>query len=309
MRVALFGSPAFAVPTLHALIAAGHEVVLVVTQPDRRAGRGLQRTAPALAQEARRLGLRLAQPTRLREPDGFREELAALEPDVAVTAAYGRLLPPALLEVPRHGFLNVHGSLLPRYRGAAPVQRAIIDGQTVTGITIMQTEEGLDTGPIRLQREVPILPHETAEQLLERLSHVGAEAITEALALLARDELPCTPQDDALATHAPPLTREDGDIRWGDDAKAIYDRHRGVTPWPGSRFTHRGQHVKVLVLRALSGNGGAPGEILALSPAGMTVAAGLGAILVETVQPAGRPRMQARAWANGRGVKVGDRLA
>jgi folate-dependent phosphoribosylglycinamide formyltransferase PurN len=202
LRVAFFGSPAFALPSLEALLRR-HDVVMVVSQPDKPSGRGMRLTAPPVAARARELGLELWQPTRLRKDEAFLSRLRELELDVAVTAAYGRVLPPVVLEAPRHGVLNVHASLLPRHRGAAPVQWALIAGDVETGVTIMQTEEGLDTGPIRLQRRTPVREDEDAASLMERLSRLGAEALTEALDLLAEGTLPSTPQDDALATYAP----------------------------------------------------------------------------------------------------------
>jgi methionyl-tRNA formyltransferase len=233
LRVALFGTPAFALPTLDALHAR-HEVVLVVAQPDRRAGRGHTLTAPHVAVRARELGLPLAQPERLRRDAAFAEVLASLDLDVAVTAAYGQILPAALLALPRAGFLNVHASLLPRWRGAAPVQHALIAGDTETGVSIMQTEAGLDTGPVRLARALPIGPDDDALVLLDRLAELGARTLVEALDLLVAGTLPSLPQDEALATLAPRLTKDDGRIRWHDSAGRVRDRHRGVTGWPGS---------------------------------------------------------------------------
>lgn len=309
LRVALFGSPAFALPTLEAL-QERHEVVLVVTQPDRPAGRGLAVRAPAVAKRARELGLRLEQPTRLRKNAEFHDLLRSLELDVAVTAAYGRILPASLLDLPSHGFLNVHASLLPKYRGAAPVQWALIEGEEETGVTIMQTDVGLDTGAIRLQRRLPISPEDDARTLLEKLSLVGAETLREALRLLAEGALPYTPQDDAAATLAPPLEAEDGWIRWQESARRISSRHRGVALWPGSSFEFAGERVKVEALAVADEEGeeAAPGTVLGSSAEGLRVAAGEGAVLLGSVKPPGKRVMPARDWANGRAVKRGVRL-
>lgn len=309
LRVAFFGSPAFALPTLEALLRQ-HDVVSVVTQPAKPAGRGLELRQPAAAKLALAAGVPLAQPRRLRDPV-FHDSLRALDLDVAVTAAYGRILPPQLLAVPRHGFLNVHASLLPRWRGAAPIQHALIAGDEESGVTIMQTEEGLDTGPIRLQRRVKVLADDDAVSLAATLAQLGAEVLTEALTLLVEGSLPLTPQDEAAATAAPPLTAEDGHVRWRDTATSIANRHRGVALWPGTSFGHAGGRVKVLGLVAhqdADAKGAPPGQVLSLGPESVVVAAGTGTVELLEVKPASRGAMSARAWANGRGVKAGDAL-
>ena len=333
LRVALFGSPAFALETLEGL-AREHELVMVVSQPDKPAGRGLNVRASAVAARARELGLELWQPTRLRSDAEFLAGLADADLDVAVTAAYGRILPEAVLQAPRHGVLNVHASLLPAYRGAAPVQWAVIKGERETGVTIMQTEAGLDTGPIRLQRRVTIPATETAPALLERLATVGAEALLEALRLLAAGDLPATPQDDAAATLAPLLVPQDGHLRWSDPATDVWNRFRGVSGWPGTSFEHAGTRVKVTAMapvvespNAESLNAGSPwvagspaagspppGTVLELDGESITVATGAGAgersgaVRLERLKPAGGREMSAGAWANGRRLKVGEQL-
>lgn len=321
LRVAFFGSPEFALPALDALLHH-HDVRLVVTQPDKPAGRGMAVRAPAAARRARELGLRLEQPARLKNNEAFHQLVSELQLDVAVTAAYGRILPQPLLDLPRHGFLNVHASLLPKYRGAAPVQWALIEGESETGVTIMQTEQGLDTGPVRLQRRTAIAPDDTAVTLLEKLSALGSETLIEALALLSEGTLPLVPQDHEAATHAPPLKPEDGWVRWTDTAQAIADRHRGVAAWPGSSFEFGGQRIKVEALEALPGrlvqeaNSAAaaegsvrPGSVLDVSGEEVTVAAGSGVVKLSRVKPPGKRSMSARAWANGRAVKRGTHLA
>lgn len=325
LRVALFGSPAFALPTLEALHAR-RELVLVVSQPDRPAGRGLRSSPPATARRARELGLPLEQPPRLKGNAAFARRLEALELDVAVTAAYGKILPATLLAVPHDGFLNVHASLLPRYRGAAPVQWALIRGERETGVSIMRTDPGLDTGPVCLQRAIAIPDEAAAPELMAALAELGARALSEALDRLAAGTLTCRPQDEAEATHAPMLTREDGRIRWRDPADAVSARHRGVKGWPGSHFTvgedSGSRPVKVPELRPAGGPGpvfgaaraagaGAtpePGTVLAVDAEGMTVACGRGAVVLVRVQPPGKRAMPARDWANGRGVRPGVRL-
>lgn len=307
MRIALFGSPTFAIPVLDALLQAG-DVVAVVTQPAKPVGRGLRLVQPPLAQRALELGLRLEQPARLRGNTDFHELLAGLKLDVAVTAAYGNILPASLLEVPREGFLNVHGSLLPRWRGAAPVQWALISGDTETGISIMQTETGLDTGPVRLARRLQIGPDETAPELFARLSELGASAVAEALGLLAAGRLPSVPQDDALATHAPMLTRADGLLDFRSPAGSNYNRYRGVAAWPGTWFPHNDLDVKVHSMRPAPDAAGLPGQVLRLDSEGMLVACGSGALLLEELQSPGRKRLRASDWAAGMQIRQGTQL-
>ncbi len=310
MRVALFGSPAFALPVLDALLAR-HVVALVVTQPDKPAGRGHKLTPPPVAQRARELGVRLEQPERLRR----NETLFALvrdrdlKLDVAITAAYGKILPQALLDIPARGFLNVHASLLPKYRGAAPIQWALIGGETETGVSIMQTEAGLDTGPVRLVRKLELKPHDTAATVFNKLSLLGAEALTDALAGLERGDLPSSPQNDAQATHAPMLSKADGEIRWHTPAAQIYNRYRGVSAWPGSWTIYDGKTLKVPQLSLAEADmKGEPERVAAVSPQGVTVGTSAGTVLLKTVQLAGKPKMTAYDWANGYGVRVGTRL-
>lgn len=309
MRVAFFGSPALAVTVLQALVER-HTVALVVAQPDKPAGRGQKLRPPPAATKADELGLALAQPAKLKGNTGFKQQLSRLDLDVAVTAAYGKILPPDLLDIPRYGFLNVHASLLPRYRGAAPIQWALINGETETGITIMQTDEGMDTGPIRLQKALPIDPDDTAATLAIKLGDLGAKAILEALGKLAKDNLPSLPQDDAQASHARLLRKEDGMIRWTLTAEQIYNRYRGVILWPGSYTYFRGETLKVHKLTTVKRQSAPaePGAILAIDEAGITVAAGSDVVLLREVQPAGKGRMRAREWANGYRVEVGERF-
>ncbi|MDQ3460001.1 MAG: methionyl-tRNA formyltransferase [Deinococcota bacterium] len=306
MRLALFASPDFGLPVLAALNEQ-HQLALVVAQPDKAAGRGMRLTAPPVARRARELGLKLEQPARLRGSEAFRALLQDAELDAAVTAAYGKILPRSLLSIPRHGFLNVHASLLPKYRGAAPIQAALIDGERATGVTIMQTEAGLDTGPIRLQRALAIGAGETAPELSARLAALGAKALLEALDALETGTLPLIPQDEDQASHARLLSKDDGRVRWGESARAIYNRFRGVYAWPGSWTEVAGGPLKLRGLHPAPGRG-APGEVLELSAQGVKVAAGEGAILLKTVQPPGKPSMDAYAWAHGYGIEKGTHL-
>ncbi len=302
-RVVFFGSPAWAVPVLEAL-AQHHDVVLAVTQPDKPAGRGLKLKESPVAARARELGIPVLKPKRLRKNAEFLEALRALAPDAAVVAAYGKIIPPEVLAVPKHGFLNLHPSLLPRYRGAAPVNWALIEGEPETGVSIMQLDEGMDTGPVYRQLRVPIEPQETAAELSERLRDLGIPLLLEVLENLEEE----TPRPQAgEPSYAPLLTKEDGRVRFEEPAERIFSRHRGVQPWPGSWFWHRGKRVKVHALSPEPGEG-EPGEVLAVGPEDVLVAAGEGAIRLITVQPEGRRPMPAEAWARGYGVEPGGKL-
>ncbi|MEW6420606.1 MAG: methionyl-tRNA formyltransferase [Deinococcota bacterium] len=304
LRVAFFGSPAFALPVLEA-IREHFEVVLVVTQPDKPVGRGLKLTPPPVAARAAELGLPLAQPKRLRGNVAFEALLRESGADVAVTCAYGKLLPASLLAVPRFGFLNTHTSLLPAYRGAAPIQWALIRGETVTGTTIMQTDAGMDTGPILLQEELPIAPEWTSIELADALGVQAARLIVEVLSSLP--DLKPWPQDETRATSAPMLVKEDGFVRWQDSAPAVVNRYRGVAAWPQTTAFLKGARLKLGGLSVTNGQG-QPGEVLHVDGAGLTVACGEGAVRVQTVQPEARKAQAAAVWAQGAGVGPGTRF-
>jgi methionyl-tRNA formyltransferase len=300
-RVAFFGSPAFAVPVLEA-VRAHFPVVLVVTQPDKPVGRGLRLTPPPLAAHAAAVGLPLAQPARLRGPSDFAAQLRASGADVAVTCAYGKILPAELLTVPRYGFLNTHTSLLPRYRGAAPIQWALINGETVTGTTIMQTDPGLDTGPVLLQEALPIEPAWTAVELAAALQVQAARLIVEVLGQL--DHLVPQPQDHAAATHAPLLTKADGEVRWDESAQAIVNRARGVAVWPQTSAMLDGVRLKLHDLsageRLPSLVDVAPGTVLEIQGEAIVVACGEGSLQVGRVQPEARTPLPAAQWWRAR---------
>jgi len=303
MRVVFMGSPAFAVPCLRAL-AAHHQVALVVSQPDKPAGRGGQLTAPPVKVAALELGLPIIQPRSARTGE-LRDALVASGAELAAVVAYGKILPADVLAALPRGCLNVHGSILPRYRGAAPVQWAVIHGDAETGVDIMQLDEGMDTGPVLLEKRVAIDPEETAGELLERLAPLGAAALIEALAHL--DALVPRPQDHAAATHAPMLEKADGAIDFIGPAAVVAARIRGMDPWPGAYATHREQPLKLFRARAVAG-GDAPGAVIAIDATGITVACGDGAVAIRDVQAAGRKRMAAAQFAAGRGIAVGDVL-
>jgi methionyl-tRNA formyltransferase len=271
------------VPSLRALHRAGHHVALVVTQPD-RPGHRLRLTPPPVKVAAGELGLDVYQPERVRAPESV-ARIAEAAPELIVVVAYGQIIPRSVLEIPPRGILNVHASLLPRHRGAAPVAHAILSGDPVTGVTIMRMDEQLDHGPVLTARETPIGPHEDAAALAERLAAIGAGLLVETIARL--DEIAPVEQDHAAATLAPKLTREDGDMEWDLDAGELDRRVRGLHPWPGVTLPLAGARVKVLRGRPLSG-AGAPGDVLRSGRDGVEVAAGRGSYLLEEVQPPGR---------------------
>ncbi len=302
------GSPEFAVPCLRAL-HAHHEVALVVSQPDKPAGRGSQLTAPAVKLCAVELGLPVIQPRSARTGE-LRDALVATGAELAVVVAYGKILPVAVLEALPRGCINVHGSLLPLYRGAAPVQWSVIHGQAETGVSIMQLDEGMDTGPVLLERRVAIDPEETSGELLARLAPIGAAALLEALAQLAAGTARPIAQDAARASHAPMLAKVDGMIDFTQPAAAVAARIRGVDPWPGAQAMLRGQIVKLFRARSVAGErSAAPGTVVAIGERGLQVAAGGGVVEIREVQAAGRKRMAAAQFAAGRGIAVGDVLA
>jgi methionyl-tRNA formyltransferase len=303
MRIVFLGTPEFALPILEACRRAG-ELVLAIAQPDKPAGRHQEVREPPVKRWAIEHGIAVEQPAKVRQ-GRLAAVLAAARPDVAIVAAYGRILPNDALAVPREGCLNVHASLLPELRGAAPAQWAVARGYRETGVTIMQVDEGLDTGDIRLQRKLAIEPEETGESLLGRLSQLGAAALEEALALLAAGQLPRIPQDHAKATLAPLLTREDGRVDWSRTAFELDDRRRGFTPWPGAWTTVNGAMLKIHRARPRRGAGGAPGELLE----GAAVACGGDTVWeLQEVQPEGKKRMLAAAWLQGARLGRGAHL-
>jgi methionyl-tRNA formyltransferase len=300
MRIVFMGTPAFAVPSLEALARAGHELVAVVAQPDRPAGRGQALKAPATKEWALARGLPVLQPEKVRDGT-LCAALAPLRPDALVVAAYGRILGKDLLTLAPHGAINVHGSLLPRYRGAAPIQWAVANGDAETGVTIMQMDEGLDTGDMLLQRALPVGPADTAESISPRLAALGGEALIEALSLLAAGRITPVRQDPREATLAPILTREDGKVDWSRPAAAVAARLRGFTPWPGAWTTLDGKTVKLLDVEPLDApSGGAPATGAKLAGRGIAVACGASTtLLVRRLQPEGKGAQDALAFLNG----------
>jgi len=306
MRTVFFGTPKFAVPSLQALLKEGATIVAVVTQPDRPQGRSRSTLIPSPVKEvALAHDIPVFQPDR---PTGdlFLTAMRRLEPALGVVVAYGHLLKPELLAIPPFGMLNVHASLLPAHRGAAPIQWSLMAGDTSSGVTIMQMEAGLDSGPIRHQLATPITPWDTASSLTERLAELGAVALVEALALDRIEQLPSTPQDHSLATHAPKINRELARLDWSTAAEAVGRRIRAFDPAPGAWTTLEGGEVKLFGARPVPENG-PPGTILAMTPS-LVVATGTDAVAIDEVQPTGKKRMSAEDWARGRGAAVGQRF-
>jgi methionyl-tRNA formyltransferase len=309
--VLFWGTPDFAVPSLRALAEEGHDVVGVVTQPDRPAGRGRQLKASAVKQVALEDGgIPVLTPEKPRgEP--FLESLRALAPELSVVVAYGHILPRSVLDLPARGSINVHASLLPELRGAAPINWAIARGKAVTGVTIMRMVEAMDAGPILLQAEEPIEPAENATELGARLSEVGAEALVEALALLQAGALEERAQDDALATYAPKLDRTVARIDWSLDALAVANHVRGMDEAPGAWTQHAGQPLKLFRPEARADRRSElrPGTVIEADPqSGLLVATGEGAVAFAEAQPAGGRRMPTADWVRGRQVAEGDRF-
>jgi len=311
LRTVFFGTPALALPTLEAMLARPDlfEVVAVVAQPDKPAGRGKKLRPPPVAARAAELGLPLHQPRRIKTGE-FPEALEALDLDLAVVIAYGRILTSRHLETPRFGCINVHASLLPAWRGAGPIQWAIVAGDSTTGITTMWMEEGLDTGPMLVRRELAIEPADTAGSLGTKLADLGGQALVETVERLRSGTLTATPQPGEGASYARLLTKEDGALDWNQPAAVLERRVRGLSPWPGTYCGFRGERLKIHVATVVSAESVAPaGSVLAVSPDGIDVACGEGALRLTRLQPPGRKAQEAADFARGYHPEPGESLA
>ncbi|HEU5218681.1 MAG TPA: methionyl-tRNA formyltransferase [Gemmatimonadales bacterium] len=303
MRIVFFGTPEFAVPSLEALLAERAQVVGVVTQPDKPHGRSRSTLVPPpVKQAALQHGLPLLQPERPRG-DVFLAALRHWQPEIGVVAAYGHILRPEVLSLPSRGMINVHASLLPRLRGAAPINWAIHEGDAETGISIMVMEAGMDTGPVLHRNAIPIAPDETAGTLTERLAALGADTLVESLALMRLGGIAPEPQDEARATYAPKIDRRVTRIDWTAKAEVVSRSIRAFDPLPGAWSDLHGHEIKLFGARPVAGAGN-PGEVLAVAPA-FVVAAGSGAVQVDEVKPSGKARMPAADWIRGRGAETG----
>jgi methionyl-tRNA formyltransferase len=305
MRLVFLGTPTFAVPTLDKIVAAGHNVLAVVTQPDRPRGRGQHSAPPPVKEAAMRLNLPMYQPERVRRPEAV-EHLRALAAEAMVVVGYGQIIPQTVIDLAPLGIINVHGSLLPKYRGAGPIQWAIINGETRTGVTTMRIDAGLDTGDMLLKAETEIGAEETAVELGQRLAVMGADLLVETLAGLARGAITPEPQNPADATLAPLLKKEDGMIDWAWPATTIHNRVRGLQPWPGASTSFRNQALHIWRSRTRPESGSAPGRFLSLKPP--IVSCGAGALELVEVQMEGRKRMAAADFVNGQRLTDNDRL-
>lgn len=309
MRIVFMGTPDFAVGALEALIRAKHEILLVVTQPDKAKGRSGQLIPPPVKACALEHGLPVFQPERIKRPEAV-EELKKQEADLFVVAAFGQILSQEILDMPKYGCLNIHASLLPKYRGASPIQHVILDGEEITGITIMQMDAGVDTGDILYQREIAISGEDTYQSLEHSLMQLGGETIVEALALLEEGKLSPTPQEEEKSCHAPLIRKEMGRLDFTKAAISLDRQIRGMNPWPSAYTTWHGKQLKIwrAVPEKAENSPAAPGEILQVDKDSFTVASGEGALKVLEVQLEGKKRMSCRDFLLGVPMKAGDVL-
>lgn len=305
MRVVFMGTPDFAVQSLNALVDAGHEVTAVITQPDRPKGRGNKMAFPEVKTRALELGLPVHQPDSVKD-GAFLELLKSYNPEVIVVVAFGRILPQAVLDLPPYGCVNVHGSLLPEYRGAAPIQRAVLDGRKETGVTTMRMDIGMDTGDMLMQATLPITDEDTTGTMFDKLAELGGKVLIDTLAGLENGTVVPVKQDDSKATHAARILKEDEVIRWEDSAEKIFCQIRGLSPAPGAYTWWNGERLKLWKARISDRETGkAPGTVVAISKNALTVQTGKGCLEVLELQPAGKKAMPAQAFSNGAGVAEG----
>jgi len=308
MNLIFLGTPAFAVPTLERIVTAGHQVAAVFTQPDRPKGRGGQVAASPVKETALRLGLPVYQPERIRRPEPV-EQLKQMNPDAMVVVGYGQIIPQSIIDIPPYGIINVHGSLLPKYRGAAPIQWAIASGETHTGVTTMRIDAGLDTGDMLLKWETEIGPEENALELGERMALAGADLLVETLARIDAGNIQPEPQDDSQATLAPILKKENGVIDWSWPAKKIVDRSRGFLPWPGAYSFFRGQILHVWKARVAEESAiGLPGALVPQKRRLLVACGNQSALELIEIQIEGRKRMPAEAFLNGHHLQANETL-
>jgi len=308
MRIVFLGTPEFAFPSLNGLYREGYEIAGVVTQPDRPRGRAKTPQPSPVKEKALRLGLPLVQPHSLKDP-GFLQWLEEKRPELMVVVAYGKILPPEVLRLPLKGCINLHPSLLPKYRGAAPIQRALMAGEKETGVTTFWMEERLDAGDIILQERADIPEDITAGELQERLALLGADLLLKTLELVREGRAPRIPQEENRATYAPPLTPEDERIDWHRSAWEIHNQIRALSPQPGAYAIRQGRRLKIFKSQLWEeGKRGCPGEVLKETPEGFVVQAGSGQLLILEVQPEGKKRMRAKDYTRGHPFKEGERL-
>ncbi len=305
MKIVFMGTPDFALASLDKLIDGGYEIAAVVTQPDRPKGRGKKLTPPPVKERALGAGLRVLQPERVKD-SGFIEALKELSPDIIIVVAYGQILPEEIINLPAMGCINVHASLLPKYRGAAPINWCIINGESRTGVTTMYMDKGMDTGDILLQRETEIGEDETAGELHDRLAVLGADLLLETLEGIQRKEVERKVQDHSAATYAPQLVRENGRVDWNLDAKSIYNIIRGTNPWPGCYTVYKGERMKLWEAKVLERkSSGIAGKVLEAGHGGMLVQAGSGTLLVTMIQMPSSRVMTVDEYLRGNSLETG----
>ncbi|MBI2876864.1 MAG: methionyl-tRNA formyltransferase [Candidatus Tectomicrobia bacterium] len=308
MRLIFMGTSSFALPSLQALAAAGHEIVAVVTQPDKPQGRGQRLAPPPIKELAESLGLPVLQPVKIRE-EGAIQTLRELAPELAVVVAYGQLLPNTVLTLPARGCINLHASLLPKYRGAGPIAWALLNGEEETGVTSMLIEEALDSGPILLQERVPIHEEDTAGSLHDRLAEIGARLLVKTVEGVGQGRLRPQPQDHEKATYAPKLQKSDGRIDWSRPGRQIYNQIRGLDPWPGAYTSLKEEGLKIWSARPGAGVlEREAGAVISVEDAGILVQTGEGALLLRELQPESRRRMTAKEFLAGHPLSPGARL-
>ncbi len=308
MKIIFAGTPIFAAIALDVLLQQNHQIVMVLTQPDRPAGRGMKLTVSPVKQLAQQHDLPLSQPESLKMTE-IQAQLQALDADMMIVAAYGLILPQVVLTTPRFGCLNIHASLLPRWRGAAPIQRAILAGDAETGITIMQMDAGLDTGGILLQRSLSIAMNDTAQTLHDKLAQLGAQCIVETIMLLQQGELSSTKQDETLASYATKIVKTDAAINWQQSAQHIDRIVRAFNPVPGAYTSLGGDILKIWQAKIASENKGKPGEIIAINAEGFIVACGRGSLQIVRVQKPGGTKLNATDYLSGNPLRLGDVFA
>ncbi|RUM36372.1 MAG: methionyl-tRNA formyltransferase [Desulfobulbus sp.] len=308
LRIIFMGTPDFAVPALQHLLDSPDEVVAVICQPDRKKGRGKKLTPPPVKILAEKAGIPVLQPTAIRTEE-FLDTLRNFAPDLIVVTAYGRILPGKLLDLPRLGTINVHGSLLPKYRGAAPIQWAVINGEKESGVTIMQVDEGMDTGDILLPVSLPIDDTDTSGTMFDKLSQLGGKTLVKAISLLKTNKLPPIKQDDTLATEAPMLNKEMGHLDWSQDAKTLHCLIRGLDPWPSAYGFLNSKRFRFFKPQIISGSvSEPPGTLCRADKNGLLVATGRDYLLLEEIQPEGKKRMAVQACLCGMNLPVGERF-
>lgn len=306
IRTVFMGTPDFALSTLAGIIDLELNIVGVFTQPDRPKGRGKKMAAPPIKELAEKHDIPVFQPRRLRDAEAV-AQVEALSPDLIVVIAYGQILPQSVLDIPKYGCINVHASLLPRHRGAAPINKAIVDGDNITGVTTMMMDIGLDTGDMLVKHTAEIFPQETAGQLHDRLARLGCEVMAETIARLCAGTLNREPQDDSLSTYASMMKKEDGLIDWQQDATTIHNLVRGLDPWPGAYTSLEGVTLKIAATRVCEGSG-VSGTVLHADGAGVIVACGDGALKIDGLQLPGKKRLSAADFLRGRTLEVGTVL-